>query len=105
MILVLESDIKTFTTNLRGEIFMKYYEELTHNHPGTGVMLSLVDSNWDLTISIPHQPVIATRSNYVNIMWGYALNPPSEGNFIKKAMFACSGRDFHRGPLPSRNSL
>ncbi|THC99344.1 hypothetical protein EYZ11_001156 [Aspergillus tanneri] len=29
-------------------------------------------------------------------MWGYALNPPSEGNFIKKAMFACSGRDFHR---------
>ncbi|KAA8649601.1 hypothetical protein EYZ11_005964 [Aspergillus tanneri] len=89
----LESGIETFTTTLQGATFMELYENITHNQPGTGTMLSLVDSNWDITLSIPHQPVFSTQPGNVNVICGYALNPSNEGNFVKKAMFACSGRE------------
>ncbi|PWY88929.1 67 kDa myosin-cross-reactive antigen family protein [Aspergillus heteromorphus CBS 117.55] len=88
-----QSGVETFTTTLRGTEFMSLYEKVTRDPPGTGAMLSLTDSNWSLTISIPRQPLFSTQPEEVSVICGYALSPASEGNFVKKPMFQCSGEE------------
>ena len=72
---------------------MKLYEGLTHDRPGTGALVSLTESNWSITLSIPHQPIFPSQSNDTNIICGYASNPLNEGNYVKKPMYECSGKE------------
>ncbi|KAL4757475.1 oleate hydratase [Aspergillus foveolatus] len=98
-----ESTVETFTTTFTGPGFSNIYERLTQEKPGTGAFLSLSGSNWVVTISVPHQPVFSTQSENVTVMLGYALNPGTEGNFVKKEMWRCTGQEilkevlFHLG--------
>ncbi|KAL3492147.1 streptococcal 67 kDa myosin-cross-reactive antigen like family-domain-containing protein [Aspergillus germanicus] len=96
---ILEATIETFTTTFKGPEFNALYERLTQETPGTGAFLSLGDSNWGLTISIPHQPVFSTQSDNTTVMLGYALNPAAEGNFVKKEMWRCTGQEILREVL------
>jgi oleate hydratase len=89
----LRSTIETFTTTFEGPEFMLLYEKLTHDRPGTGAMLSLSESNWSITLSIPHQPVFSGQSHNTNIICGYALSPINEGNHVKKPMYECCGEE------------
>ncbi|KAL2856525.1 streptococcal 67 kDa myosin-cross-reactive antigen like family-domain-containing protein [Aspergillus pseudoustus] len=90
---ILESTVETFTTTFKGPEFNILYEKLTQEQPGTGAFLSLSESNWGVTISVPHQPVCSTQSENITMMLGYALNPAAEGNFVKKEMWRCSGQE------------
>ncbi|KAE8381472.1 oleate hydratase [Aspergillus bertholletiae] len=87
----LESGIETFVTTLQGTEFVKLYDKLTNDSARTGAMLSLTNSKWLITISVPHQPVFPSQPADTHIICGYALSPASEGNFVKKPMFSCSG--------------
>ncbi|RAL17483.1 oleate hydratase [Aspergillus homomorphus CBS 101889] len=89
----LESGLETFTTTIRGPAFMNLYDKLTHDQTGTGTLLSLAQSNWALTLSVPHQALFASQPDNVTVLCGSALRPAEEGNFVKKPMFACSGRE------------
>jgi oleate hydratase len=87
------SRLETFTVTLRDSEFMQLYEKLTHDSPGSGALLSLADSNWSLSISVPHQPVCSNQPPNVQVIWGYGLNPEKEGNFVTKPMFKCTGEE------------
>ncbi|OQD78914.1 hypothetical protein PENANT_c072G09162 [Penicillium antarcticum] len=82
----LRSAVECFTTTFKGPEFMKLYETLTHDRPGTGALVTLTETNWSITLSIPHQPVFHGQANDVNIVCGYALSPLNEGNYVKKPM-------------------
>ncbi|RAH66691.1 oleate hydratase [Aspergillus aculeatinus CBS 121060] len=101
----LESGIETFTTTLRGTSFMELYDKLTQDKAGTGALLSLVKSNWSLTISVPHQPIFASQPDDVHLLCGYALRPSEEGNFVQKPMFACTGKEIFTEVLAHLNFL
>jgi oleate hydratase len=90
---ILEATIETFTTTFKDPEFNALYERLTRETPGTGAFLPLGNSNWGLTISIPHQPVFSTQSDNTTVMLGYALNPAAEGNFVKREMWRCTGQE------------
>lgn len=98
-----ESTTETFTTTFSGPGFNALYEKLTREKPGTGAFLSLSESNWGITITVPHQPVFSTQSDNVTVMLGYALRPTTVGNFVKKEMWQCTGQEilkevlFHLG--------
>ncbi|KAL2859295.1 streptococcal 67 kDa myosin-cross-reactive antigen like family-domain-containing protein [Aspergillus pseudodeflectus] len=90
---ILEATIETFTTTFKGPEFNALYERTTRDNLGTGGFLSLSNSNWGVTISVPHQPVFSTQSDNATVMLGYALNPAAEGNFVKKEMWRCTGQE------------
>ncbi|KAJ5633253.1 hypothetical protein N7490_009592 [Penicillium lividum] len=88
-----ESRIETFTVTLHDSDFLKYYAELTRDKPGTGALLTVLESPWGLNISVPHQPVFATQPKIVDVIWGYGLHPERQGSYIKKPMELCSGEE------------
>ncbi|KAH8689826.1 67 kDa myosin-cross-reactive antigen family protein [Talaromyces proteolyticus] len=88
-----QSMVVIFTTTFLGMEFLQLYEKLTQDSPGTGALLTLTQSNWLITISIPHQPLFSNQPADINVIYGYALNPTVEGNYMKKPMLACSGEE------------
>lgn len=88
-----ESSLETFTVTLRSSDFFDLLIKLTEDRPGSGKHISILGSNWGLSISIPHQPVFADQPNDVQVFWGYSLLPEREGNYIKKPMFSCAGEE------------
>jgi oleate hydratase len=88
-----EAKVETFTVTLRDSSFMKCYAELTRDKPGTGALLSVMESPWGLSISVPHQPVFATQPKIVHVIWGYALHPERPGKYVRMPMELCSGEE------------
>ena len=46
-----------------------------------------------MSIVIPHQPHFIDQPESVSVFWGYGLSVDQPGDFIKKPMSACSGRE------------
>ena len=88
-----ESTLVTFTVTLHDSEFIRLYRVLTYDIPGSGALLSFPDSNWLLSISVPHQPVCSTQPANTYVIWGYGLRPEKVGNFIDKPMTKCAGRE------------
>jgi oleate hydratase len=61
--------------------------------PGEGGLITFPDSNWLASIVIPHQPHFIGQPADVSVFWGYGLSVDKPGNFIKKPMSACTGRE------------
>jgi oleate hydratase len=98
-----ESTLVTFTVTLRYSEFMLLYRALTHDVPGSGALLSFPDSNWLLSISVPHQPVFPTQLSHTHVIWGYGLHPEKIGNVINKPMTKCAGKEIMRELLSHLN--
>lgn len=88
-----ESTLVTFTVTLKDSEFMRLYRVVTHDVPGSGALLSLPNSNWLLSISVPHQPVCSGQPPNTHVIWGYGLRPEGIGNFVDKPMTKCAGRE------------
>lgn len=90
-----ESRQGSFTITLRGagHDFITRFVELTGDKPGAAPLVTLRDSNWLLSINLPHQPVMPNQPDDVAIVWGYALHPEEHGNAVKKPMLDCTGRE------------
>jgi oleate hydratase len=46
-----------------------------------------------VSIILPHQPHFIGQPSDVNVFWGYGLFVDKPGNFVKKPMSACTGRE------------
>ena len=73
--------------------FLRIVRDLTGNVPGEGGLITFPDSNWLASIVIPHQPHFIGQPEGVSVLWGYGLSVDEPGNFVKKAMSACTGRE------------
>ncbi|KAL2787773.1 streptococcal 67 kDa myosin-cross-reactive antigen like family-domain-containing protein [Aspergillus keveii] len=91
-----QSMASTFTTTFTGGEFPSAYERLTHDKPGTGALLSLTGSSWQMTVCIPHQPVFRDQHADITVMMGYGLNPAATGEYVQKPMTSCSGEEILR---------
>ncbi|KAJ6035832.1 hypothetical protein N7540_000111 [Penicillium herquei] len=56
-----------------------------------GTFIILPDSNWELRLCIPTQPVFSQQPQNVHVIWGFTLFPGRKGNYVKKSMEECSG--------------
>ncbi len=83
----------SFTTTLYDPTFLRLVLDLTGNVPGEGGLITFPDSNWLVSIVIPHQPHFLGQPDDVSVFWGYGLSVDKPGDFVKKPMSACSGRD------------
>ena len=83
----------SFTTTSRDPAFFRGVLELTGNVPGEGGLITFPQSNWLVSIVLPHQPHFIGQPDDVNVFWGYGLFVDAPGNFVDKPMSACSGRE------------
>jgi len=87
------SRLETFTVTLRDTEFFDRLVKLTCDKPGIGYLISLIHSNWNISVCIPRQPFFSCQPDNVQTFWGYALGPEREGNFVTKPMLFCSGKE------------
>jgi oleate hydratase len=88
-----ESFWDSFTVTLSDTTFFDQMEAFSGNQAGTGGLVTFKDSNWLLSIVLPHQPHFINQPADVQVFWGYALHPDRIGNFVPKAMSDCNGKD------------
>ena len=88
-----ESKWMTFTTTDHAPALFQKIGEVTGNVASNGGLITFLDSSWLMSIVLPHQPYFADQPEHVNVFWGYGLNIDKPGDFVKKPMAACCGRE------------
>jgi oleate hydratase len=88
-----ESKWVSFTTTLHSPTFLRIVRDITGNVPGEGGLITFPESGWLASIVIPHQPHFIGQPEDVGVLWGYGLRVDAPGNFVKKPMSACTGRE------------
>ena len=56
-------------------------------------LVTLANSSWLASIVLPHQPHFIGQPKDVDVFWGYGLFVDKPGDFVKKPMHACTGRE------------
>jgi oleate hydratase len=80
----------SFTTTLRDPTMLRLVQELTGNVPGEGGLITLPQSNWLMSIVVPHQPHFIGQPDDVSVFWGYGLAVDKPGNFVSQPMSAAT---------------
>ncbi|GKZ29842.1 hypothetical protein AbraIFM66950_006703 [Aspergillus brasiliensis] len=88
-----ESRLESFTVTLSSPEFFNRFTALTGDKPGSGTFVTLKDTPWLLSINLPQQPLFPDQPADVHVLWGYAMYPEREGNYIKKPMLECCGQE------------
>lgn len=83
----------SFSATLEDSTFHDYMEDFSGNVDGTGGLVTITDSNWLMSIVIARQPHFPNQPKALKIFWGYALYPDQQGNYVKKKMSECNGKE------------
>lgn len=86
------------TTTLKNKKLAPYFERLTKRSlydgkVNTGGIITIVDSNWELSFTIHRQPHFKSQKPNQIVVWIYALYSDTEGNYIKKRVVDCTGKE------------
>lgn len=81
------------TITLRNGRLFEAVEAFTGNVPGTGGLVTFVDSSWLLSFFHPYQPHFLSQPPDAWVFWAYGLLPNEKGDFVDKEMTSCTGRE------------
>ena len=89
---------ESVTLTCKPSPFVDKLKELSVNDPYsgrtvTGGIITFTDSNWVLSFTCNRQPHFPEQPDDVLVIWVYALLMDKEGNYIRKPMPACTGRE------------
>lgn len=89
-----ESMWMSFTTTInKNHRLLDYIQRFSHNYPGGGALMTFKDSAWRLSIVVARQPHFKNQPMDTQIFWGYSLNMFVDGDYVKKPMYKCTGRE------------
>ncbi|MFC4762428.1 oleate hydratase [Dyella koreensis] len=88
-----ESRWVSFTATMKDPLLFRKIMEFTGNVPGEGGLVTFADSAWLMSVVLPHQPHFIGQPEDVQVLWGYGLAVDKPGDFVKKPMADCSGRE------------
>ena len=88
-----ESKWESFTLTMTGRALLQRIIDFSGNQPGTGALMTFKDSNWLMSIVVPHAPHFIGQPNDVYTLWGYGLFIDREGNYVNKKMSECTGQE------------
>ena len=88
------------TIEVSDENIIKYIIDICKRDPRsgkvtTGGIVTVKDStkNWYLSWTINRQPQFKSQNKNAVLVWVYALNTDKKGNFVKKAIRECTGKE------------
>lgn len=89
-----ESMWMSFTTTInKNPRLLDYIQRFSHNYPGGGALMTFKDSAWRLSVVVARQPHFKKQPMDTQIFWGYSLNMFVDGDYVKKPMYKCTGRE------------
>lgn len=88
-----ESKWVSFTATARDPTFFTFVLAFTGSVPGEGGLVTFADSGSLLSIVLPHQPHFIGQPDDVKVFWGYGLAVDRPGDFVRKPMAECGGRE------------
>ncbi|MGL4741388.1 MAG: oleate hydratase [Sarcina sp.] len=93
-----KSKWESFTITCKDSKLVDRIRELSGKEPHsgktvTGGVITMVDSNWLLSVTCNRQPHFPNQPDDVIVLWAYGLYLDREGNFIKKKMQDCTGNE------------
>ncbi len=77
---------ESFSITFNTPLFFDLMEKLTGNKAGTDGGSTFKNSNWKLSITLPHQPHFKNQPKNLQVCWGYGMAPSVKGNFVEKKM-------------------
>lgn len=84
---------ESFTLTMRGRAVLDRLIAFSDNDPGTGALMTLVDSPWLMSLVVPHQPHFPGMPPDTYTAWGYGLFIDAPGEFVGKPMAQCGGHE------------
>lgn len=84
---------ESFTLTMRGDTLLKRIVDYTGNQPGTGALMTWIDSGWHLSVVVPHQPHFPDMPADTYTLWGYGFDIDHQGDYVPKAMSQATGRE------------
>jgi len=88
-----ESVWESFTVTVNDALFFDLMQKFSGSAPGRGGLITFKDSSWLITVSIFHQPYYEAQPPGVSVWWGYGLHYDKPGDYVKKPMAQCTGRE------------
>jgi oleate hydratase len=88
-----ENKWESFTLTLHGDALLERIVALSGNAPGTGGLMTWVDSAWLLSIVVPHQPHFPELPADTYTIWGYGLRVDRPGDHVASPMADATGRE------------
>ncbi len=82
-----------FSVAAKDDRFLRAYEKLTGNADGDADLVTLPDSNWYMSVHVPKQPQFPNQPEGVLFWLGYGLIQDKEGDYVKKKMPDCNGKE------------
>ena len=83
----------SFTLTIQDSLLLHALAGFTGNVPGEGGLLTFPDSAWLASIVIPYQPHFIAQPDDVSVLWDHGLLVNAIGDFVKKPMTDCTGRE------------
>lgn len=83
-----ESLWESFTVTMKDTAFFNSLQSFTGR-----ALATFKDSNWFMSIVLPHQPHFTNQPENVSVFWGYSLFPDNKGNYVHKKMSECTGEE------------
>lgn len=90
---VAETNWESFTVTCKGNKLLKMIEKYSRNVPGSGGLMTFKDSSWLMSIVVAAQPHFKNQPEDVTILWGYGLYADKTGDYVKKPMGDCTGKE------------
>ncbi len=84
---------ESFTVTCKGNKLVKLIEQFSGNIPGSGGLITFKDSNWLISIVVAAQPHFKNQSMDTTVIWGYGLYTDKVGDYVKKPMKDCTGKE------------
>ena len=88
-----ETNWESFTVTMKGNKLLKMIEKFSGNIPGSGALMTFKDSGWRMSIVVAAQPHFKAQAEDETIFWGYGLYTNNLGDYVKKPMRECTGRE------------
>ncbi|MBN1174080.1 MAG: oleate hydratase [Micromonosporaceae bacterium] len=84
---------ESFTLTMHGETLLNRIIEYTGNTPGTGALMTWIESGWHLSVVVPHQPHFPNMPKDTYTLWGYGFEIDNRGDYVPKRMSEATGRE------------
>jgi oleate hydratase len=88
-----ETNWESFTVTLNGIKLLKKIETSSRNITGTGDLMIFKDSGWRMSIVVAAQPHSINQPENQTVFWGYGLYTDKPGDYVKKPMRECTGKE------------
>ncbi|WP_207910919.1 oleate hydratase [Paenibacillus albiflavus] len=88
-----ETNWESFTVTCKGNKLLKMIEKYSRNKPGSGALMTFKDSSWLMSIVVAAQPHFKNQPADTTIFWGYGLYTDKVGDYVKKPMRDCTGKE------------